>query len=98
MAYRCPRPESPALARSEAERLGIETILASMQIVDQTLARLRYSVHGRTLAELALVRLCHLEDLDELAALVRQVRDGEKVEYEDREAEQVAANLKYHAE
>ena len=65
-----------AEARSEAERLGIETILASMQIVDQALARLRYSVHGRTLAELALVRLCHLEDLDELAALVGQVRDG----------------------
>ncbi len=65
-----------AEARSEAERLGIETILASMQIVDQTLSRLRYSVHGRTLAELALVRLCHLEDLDELATLVGQVRDG----------------------
>lgn len=29
---------------------------------------------------------------------VRQVHDGEKVEYEDRDAEQVASNLKYHAE
>jgi membrane fusion protein (multidrug efflux system) len=29
---------------------------------------------------------------------VRQVRDGEKVEYEDRKAEQVVTNLKYHAE
>jgi len=29
---------------------------------------------------------------------VRQVRDGEKVEYEDREPEQVVARLKYHAE
>jgi membrane fusion protein, multidrug efflux system len=29
---------------------------------------------------------------------IRQVRDGSKVEYEDRLAEQVAANLKYHAE
>ncbi|MES1213264.1 MAG: efflux RND transporter periplasmic adaptor subunit [Singulisphaera sp.] len=29
---------------------------------------------------------------------VRQVRDGEKVEYDDREPEQIAANLKYHAE
>ncbi len=29
---------------------------------------------------------------------IRQVRDGDKVEYEDRPAEQVAANLKYHAE
>jgi len=29
---------------------------------------------------------------------IRQIRDGDKVEYEDRHAEQVAANLKYHAE
>ena len=29
---------------------------------------------------------------------IRQVRDGDKVEYEDRPAEQVAAHLKYHAE
>jgi membrane fusion protein (multidrug efflux system) len=29
---------------------------------------------------------------------IRQVRDGDKVEYEDRPADQVAANLKYHAE
>ena len=29
---------------------------------------------------------------------IRQVRDGEKVEYEDRNPEQVAANLKFHAE
>ena len=29
---------------------------------------------------------------------IRQVRDGDKVEYEDRHAEEVAANLKFHAE
>jgi membrane fusion protein, multidrug efflux system len=29
---------------------------------------------------------------------IRQVRDGDKVEYEDRPPEHVAANLKYHAE
>ncbi|HJT30942.1 MAG TPA: efflux RND transporter periplasmic adaptor subunit [Pirellulales bacterium] len=29
---------------------------------------------------------------------IRQVRDGEKVEFEDRQPEEVAANLKYHAE
>ena len=29
---------------------------------------------------------------------IRQVRDGDKVEYEDRKPEQVVANLKYHAE
>jgi len=29
---------------------------------------------------------------------IRQVRDGDKVEYEDRQPEEVVANLKYHAE
>lgn len=29
---------------------------------------------------------------------VRQIRDGDKVEYEDRHSDQVVANLKYHAE
>ena len=29
---------------------------------------------------------------------IRQIRDGDKVEYEDRKPEDVAANLKYHAE
>ncbi len=29
---------------------------------------------------------------------IRQVRDGDKVEYEDRQSDQVVANLKYHAE
>ncbi|WP_029247820.1 efflux RND transporter periplasmic adaptor subunit [Schlesneria paludicola] len=29
---------------------------------------------------------------------IRQIRDGDKVEYEDRQAEQVVSNLKYHAE
>jgi membrane fusion protein (multidrug efflux system) len=29
---------------------------------------------------------------------IRQVRDGDKVDYEDHQAEQVAAHLKYHAE
>ena len=29
---------------------------------------------------------------------IRQIRDGEKVEYEDRKPEEAVADLKYHAE
>jgi membrane fusion protein (multidrug efflux system) len=29
---------------------------------------------------------------------IRQIHDGDKVEYEDRQPEEVVANLKYHAE
>jgi DNA polymerase-3 subunit gamma/tau len=59
---------------SAGRQLGLETILAAMQILDQTLSRLRFSTQGRILAELALVRICQLEDLEELPALVAQLQ------------------------
>ena len=60
-----------------AGRLGLQTVLAVMQILDQTLSKLRYSTQGRILAELALVRICSLEDLQELAELVAQLQGNQ---------------------
>ncbi len=57
-------------------RLGLQNALAAMQILDQTLSRLRYSTQGRILAELAIVRICSLEDLNDLAALIEGLRGG----------------------
>jgi len=57
-------------------RWGLETVLAGMQIIDQALSRLRFSTQPRTLAELALVRLAKLEDLEELSRLIGQLRQG----------------------
>jgi hypothetical protein len=42
--------------------------------LDQTAGRFRVSLHGRTLVEMAIVRICHLDDLDELADLVAELR------------------------
>ncbi len=61
------------------ERLGLQTVLAVMQILDQTLSRLRFSTQGRILAELALVRVCQLEELDELPGWIAQLRSGEPI-------------------
>ncbi len=58
------------------KRLGLQTILAIMQILDQTLSRMRQSTQGRILAELSLVRICALEDLDELPKLIAQLQSG----------------------
>ena len=58
------------------KQLGLTTILAAMQIMDQALARMKFSTQGRILAELALVRICHLEDLDELPAAIARLRSG----------------------
>ncbi|HEY5311744.1 MAG TPA: hypothetical protein VIK18_04470, partial [Pirellulales bacterium] len=69
-------PAQRADVRAAAQQLGVSVLLAIMQILDQTLTRLRYSTHGRTLAELALVRICSLADLDWLPTLVEQVAAG----------------------
>jgi DNA polymerase-3 subunit gamma/tau len=58
-------------------RLGLETLLAVMQILDQTLYRMRYSTQSRILAELALVRISRLENLDELTSVIEQLRLGQ---------------------
>jgi DNA polymerase-3 subunit gamma/tau len=56
------------------KQLGLDTLLAIMQIFDQSLARMRYSTQSRILAELALVRISHLENLDDLSELMAQLR------------------------
>ena len=54
-------------------RVGTETLLAMLQIVDQALARMRTSGHATILAEMAVVRLAKLEDLESLTALVHGI-------------------------
>ena len=56
--------------------MGLETILAILGILDQTISRLKYSAYPRIAAELAIVRICKLEDLDSLPQLIAQLRDG----------------------
>ncbi len=58
-----------------ATKLGVHTLLAIVQILDQTAARMRVSTHTRTLAEMAIVRVCHLDNLDELASLIGEMKN-----------------------
>jgi DNA polymerase III subunit gamma/tau len=69
-------PTSAARVAEVGSRLGVHAILAAMQILDQTLSRLRQSTQARVLAELALVRIADLDELDDLASLVAQLREG----------------------
>ncbi|MEM9351465.1 MAG: DNA polymerase III subunit gamma/tau [Planctomycetota bacterium] len=56
---------------------GVDTLLAVIQVLDQTTARMRLTTQARTLAEMALVRICRLEDLDAIAGLVETLKTGE---------------------
>lgn len=71
---------SPSTAQAvvdAAARMKLVSVLAAMQIVEQALARMRQSTQARILAELAVVRICHLEELDELPELIAQLRAGQ---------------------
>ena len=57
-------------------QLGLETVLAILQILDQTVTRMRQSTYVRVLLEMALVRVSQLEKLDELSELIGQLREG----------------------
>jgi DNA polymerase III subunit gamma/tau len=52
---------------------GTTTLLAMLQIIDHALGRMRSSGHAAVLAEMAIVRLASLEDLDSLADAVALV-------------------------
>lgn len=55
---------------------GTSNLLAAAQILDQSLARMRIVTHSRILLETALIRIAHLEDLQELANLIDAVQSG----------------------
>jgi len=67
-------PERYEQLAAAARRWGLTNLLAVMQILEQTLGRMRFSTQVRVLAELALVRICQLEDLEELACLIDRLR------------------------
>jgi DNA polymerase III subunit gamma/tau len=62
--------------KSLGEQFGMETSLAAIQILDQAIARMRQSTHVRILVEMAVVRLCNLAHLDQLATLVAQLKQA----------------------
>ncbi|MGI5832240.1 MAG: DNA polymerase III subunit gamma/tau [Thermoguttaceae bacterium] len=55
---------------------GTERLLASIQVISQTISRMRYTTQGQILAEITLVRLCSLGRLTDAVRLIEQLRSG----------------------
>jgi DNA polymerase-3 subunit gamma/tau len=51
------------------QRWGLQTVLAVVGLIDQTLVRIRHSVYPRVLLETTLMQICSLPDLQGLADL-----------------------------
>ncbi len=71
--------EVRAKVRQLAEGVSLETVLAMLQILDSTLARFRVTTQRRTLAEMAVVRLANLGDLQDLGDLLAQAAQGNEI-------------------
>lgn len=51
------------------ERWGLQTVMAIVGLIDETLVRIRLSVHSRVLLEAAVIQACHLPDLQSIVDL-----------------------------
>jgi DNA polymerase III subunit gamma/tau len=59
-----------------AKRWGTMTLLSAIQILDESLVKMRHSTQSRTILEVAMVQICHLQDLQGLADLIRGLQAG----------------------
>ena len=66
-------PRQKPRLREIAGRWTPDTLLAALQILAEARGRLRGSPHGRTLAEIAILRVAMLDDLRELGEVVNRL-------------------------
>lgn len=52
-----------------SDRWGLQTVLAVVGLIDQTLVRIRHSVYARVLLEATVIQICNLPDLQNIANL-----------------------------
>ena len=67
----------PSRCRADVSRhagsMTLDAVLAGLDVLSATRTRLRDSSHGRTLVEMALVRLCRISDLLPVAQLAQMI-------------------------
>lgn len=65
--------------QEQSQRWGLENVVAALQIFADTKGRMQRVTYGRALAELALVRLSLLADMERLDELLSQLKAGNTV-------------------
>lgn len=60
--------------KRHSDRWGLSNVVAALQILADTKSRMQRATHGRALAELALIRICLLEDLEGIEGLVERLQ------------------------
>ena len=68
---RTANPNSVDQLREWGKTWGTMTLLSALQLLDETIVKMRHSVQSRILLEVALVQICNLQDLQSLSDLVK---------------------------
>lgn len=70
-------PSSCDQLKAWGEQWGVASMMAAIQILDETIVKMRHSVQGRVLVEIAIVQICQLQDLQALTDLVKALASGQ---------------------
>lgn len=70
-------PSSCDQLKAWGQQWGVASMMAAIQILDETIVKMRHSVQGRVLVEIALVQICQLQDLQALTDLVKAFASGQ---------------------
>jgi DNA polymerase III subunit gamma/tau len=62
--------------RESATNWGTMTLLSAIQLLDEALVKMRHSTQSRILLEVAVVQICHLQDLQGISDLLRALQSG----------------------
>jgi DNA polymerase-3 subunit gamma/tau len=73
---RTANPNSVAQLKQWGQTWGTMSLLSALQILDETIVKMRHSVQSRILMEIALVQICNMQDLQALADLVKAFSAG----------------------
>jgi DNA polymerase-3 subunit gamma/tau len=60
---------SPEQLLEQSNRWGLQSLISAMQILDESLVRMRHSMHSRTLLEVTLVQITQLHRLESLLGI-----------------------------
>lgn len=74
---RTANPNSAGQLAEWGKAWGTMTLLSALQLLDETIVKMRHSVQSRILLEVALVQICNLQDLQSLSDLVRAFATGQ---------------------
>jgi DNA polymerase III subunit gamma/tau len=73
---RTANPNNSELLMQWGKTWGTMTLLSALQLLDETIVKMRHSVQSRVLLEIALVQICNLQDLQSLSDLVKAFSTG----------------------